>query len=474
MKRFLIGLTVFLFLVFAILGAGLLFFLNRFDPNDYRDLLQSKLSESLQCQVKLGELFVVWEGGLGIRIEGVTLQKKEREIPFFEVKTILAQVNPFNLLRQGLILCELRLIRPSVVVVNQGGGGNWSLPSSKGLPKNQSLPWIGKIAVFLTEARIEEGNWHYRDETQRPALDIGIDQITAELKQVLAAGLIKFEGRGRLAGNPQDILKWVGEFHPGAKKSGFEVIFREGRVRLKGEASTDHRQTALRGDFEVRDLDLQSLPFAEINERLPIAGGLNGRFTFSATGSTVDEMRNSLKGTGGFKIRDGAFLNLNLVDSVLQRITPLPALNALLVEVIPGPFQAVLRNPHTPFEALEGEAQIENQRILVRPLQLRNDHFLMQAEGIASFQGDLDFSAQLVLREELSAYLMGRVSELSLLSDAEKQIAIPFLYRGRWPEARPRPDLAYIGKKLIASQGRRLMELVKSQILGEPEGEGTS
>ena len=473
-KRFLVGFMVFFLLVFTVLGAGLLFFLSRFEPNDYREALQSRLSETLQCQVKLGELSVAWQNGLGIRVDGVTLQKREKEIPFLEVKSILVQVNPFNLFRQGLILCELRLIRPSVVWVNRGSGGNWSLPSKESVPKSPPLPWIGKIAVLLTEARIEDGYCHYRDETQHPARDIGIDQISAELKQALVADLIQFKGQGRLEGNPQDIVRWKGEFHPAAKRSGFEVSFREGRLRLKGEASTEHRQTALQGDFEIQDLDLESLPLNEIKERPLIAGLANGHFSFSTAGSTADEFKNSLKGTGRFEIRNGAFLNLNLVDSVLQRITPLPALNALLAGTLPGPFQSVLENPHTPFEILEGEAQIENQGISVRPLRLRSQHFSLQAEGIASFRGDLDFSAQLVLEEELTAYLMERVNELALLSNTEKQIAIPFLYRGRWPEARPRPDLAYIGGKLIASQGRRLMELVTSRILGEPQEGGMS
>lgn len=476
MKRFLIGLMVFLLLVCTVLGAALLFFLKRFNPNDYREVLQSRLSEAFQCQVKLGELSVAWQDGLGIRMDGITLQKREREIPFLEVKSILVQVNPFNLFRQGLILCELRLIRPSVIWVNRGGGSNWSLPSKESVPKSPPLPWIGKIAVLLTEAKIEDGYCHYRDETQQPARDIGIDQISAELKQALVADLIQFKGQGRLDGNPQDVVQWKGEYHPAAKKSGFEVSFREGRVYLKGEALTEHRQTAVQGDFEIRDLDLESLPLNGIQERPLIAGLANGHFSFSAAGSTAEEIRNSLKGAGGFKIRNGAFLNLNLVDAVLQRITPLPALNALLVEVLPpeSPFQSALRNPHTPFETLEGEAQIENQGISIRPLRLRSQHFSLQAEGMASFQGDLDFSAQLVLEEELAAYLMERVNELALLSNAEKQIAIPFLYRGRWPEARPRPDLAYLGGKLIASQGRRLMELVTSRILGEPQEGGTS
>ena len=116
---------------------------------------------------------------------------------------------------------------------------------------------------------------------------------------------------------------------------------------------------------------------------------------------------------------------------------------------MPRAFQAALNDSSTPFEFLGAEFTIQGDEVNFSSLVLKNSQYLIEGDGTVDFQHNVNFEAQLILLEDVSRFLMGRVKELSLLTNPQGRVVIPFVYRGLWPAVRPRPDFGYLAERLV-------------------------
>lgn len=380
--RWLVLFLLFLFLV----AAGLLvFFTARFDPNDYRPYLESRLSEKLGLHAKLGNLSFTWRGGLGVQVDGLKLEKTPLGPPLFNADRILLHVDSLNLLR----------------------------------------------LKFVLKSQIDAAHLHYREPSKRSPLDIDLGNVQIALAQS-SPGNAVFE---------TELLKYG--------------------AALKGNVFYSERPFRFQGEFRLKQLDLETL--AGIWKWLGagrggLSGTAQGEFKFEGTGVDPAEIKKSLRGKGFAEIRDGAIRDFNLVDSLLSRITVIPGLQEALIGTMPMSFQQVLKGRDMTFESLHGEFTVEDNHVDVKTADLKARYYLVQMQGTAGFEGEVNLRGKLELLDKLTDFLVHRVNELSILNNARVHLEIPFLYRGTGSSARLLPDVGHLVHKVVVTEGAELLE----------------
>lgn len=461
MSRFL--RTFFLITAAILLGlaAAVLFFILRFKPNDYRPFLESRLSEQLGLMVKLGDLSVNWRGGLGLEARRLQITRGGREELSLEADSFFLQVNFLALFRRELHFSEFTLLRPQVTLTRRRQsppGPRASVPSER--PRRPIPQGAGGLAVVFSQAHIESGSFRYRDETQALPWEWSLKEIQADLERSVSEGKLYLRGEARLLSVTQADLEWIATLSLVQGDLNYEVHFQKDALRLAGEAFPFQTPTRVRGLIELNQFDLNSLSRFQ-----PLWGKVSGKIEFEEAGTEWDEIKKNISARGVLEINNGAFRNFNFVDLLLRRVTVIPALRELWVgTVIPSSFQPIFNNPSTPFQVLQTNFSIQDGQALVRPLLLKDQHYLIEAGGLLNFEGGMDFKARLILFEELSQFLTGRVHELTYLTNPQGRVVLPFIYRGQWPSARPQPDLGYLAEALVVRQGARL---IAQNLLGE-------
>lgn len=416
--------------VLGFLGLAVVFavFLIRFDPDHYRPYLESQLSKALHFKVELGPLSRSWNRGLGVRVNGLQLRKNQTSTPLLRADSVLLWLNPLSLVG-------------------------------------------GRLAY---KVRIEGGDFRYQGETKTP-LDLKLEGIQAELRQEIPGGRIEGEGEGRVFSDSASDLTWQGNLNPKGGEVNFGIHLQKNKAFLQGEAFPFQKPPRFQAKLELREMDLAAVfrlwKVAHPGGEEPLAGLVSGNFEAAGVGQNGIEIRKSLQAQGELEIRDGVFRNFNVIPTVLRRMTLVPALGEALIAEVPPVFQPLFNRRDTTFEWLQAKFVVQDDKVSFQRLFLKDRHYLVEAEGTLSFQGEVHFGAKLVLMEEVSQFLVGRVKELSVLQNAQGRMVIPFVYRGTWPEARPRPDLGSLAERLLVEQGAHLLERgleALSQQLGKP------
>lgn len=407
MKRGVRWLMIFFLLSFLSLAAGAVIFLIRFDPNRYRPYLEGQLSKALGFKVELGPIFFSWTEGPVLKVNEPRVRENPKGPPLFSADFLLLSLDSLSLL-----------------------GGRL----------------VGK-------ARIEGGELDYRARAGKIPRDLKLRGIRTEVRRGIPGGRMEAAGEGRILSDSTSDLTWQGTFNPRNGEADFEIHFEEEKAAMKGEAFPFQKPPRFQANLELHELDLALLQAKGL-----LTGAASGEFKLAGAGQQGVEIRKSLQGQGAVEIRDGVFRNFNIVNAILRRVTVVPGLGEALVAGVPIYLQPLFNARDTPFELLQAEFVIREDQARFERLLLKGPQYLIEAEGVLSFEGEMNFRAKLILMEETSQFLVGRVNEFDALRNAKGRIVIPFVYRGTWPKVRPRPDLNFLAKKLFVEKSARLFE----------------
>lgn len=444
-------------------GGGILFFwIRRFDPNQYKPLLEAKIFEMTGANAEIVDLSLAWPKGLEIDLKGLKLRNQPQETPFFAAEQISLRLDLLSFLKRRLLPLEITVSRPQLILIQRfQGDNNWRIAVPLKVEGESGKPTaVAGVALFLSNVRLEDGEVVFRNETKFPAPEYALKRIRSEVRQSFPGGKIVMKGDGFLLPTTKPDLEWQLTFHPTQRQLLYEVYFLEDLIQLKGEALPFQAEPRFQGRLELNELNLMAF-YDLLNlppEKRVLAGVMNGGMEYDAFGRAPEQIKRSVTAKGIFEIREGAFLHFNLVDSLLKRVSIIPGFQEALMAGVPPSLQRLFATQDTPFEALQGEFSVQNQEIEVKPLVLKDPYYLAEAEGRAAFYGDLDFRAKLVLLEDMTEYLVGRVNEVAYLINQQGRIVIPFIYRGRWPLARPQPDLPGLAQSLVADRGEQLLQ----------------
>ena len=417
MKQFFWLLGI-LFLLLLMVVIGLAVFVSRFDPNQYREYIESLISQNTGLKTEIGHLSLDKGALLGIEAKPFTLRQAKVTEPLFSTQRVKLQVDLWSLLGKRLSL----------------------------------------------KVKTEDGVLNYTPEPAKSEKGTTLKGVKTNVETGFPLFFLKMKGEGRVLDPSQPDLQWRAEIDK-SRHVNFHVGFQEEALTAKGEIYAGQKPPRFQAQLKLNGLKipdvvktLHNKTLDSQNEEIPLTGSMDGILEIRGAGKDSKEIEKSLLGKGGLDIHEGALLNFNIAHSILTRVTLLPGLAQVLTEMVPPPFQEALNSPTTTFELVEANFQIQGNQVQFASLMLKSTHYLVEGEGALDFEGNLDFKARLILLEEMSSFLIGRVRELSFLANEQGRVAIPFVYRGRWPSARPLPDLGFLAQRLIGNRGTELLE----------------
>ncbi|MDP3921372.1 MAG: AsmA family protein [Candidatus Omnitrophota bacterium] len=463
-------LVVVLVMVVVAIGAGAVLLL-QFDPNDLKPSIEQTIGDAVGAKAQLGYISVRWGIDMQFEISGVELRDPKSDEILLKTGSATAGFNLRGLLNKEVSIPFFELHRPEIYIrKSRTGQWNWQ-PKQPGAEPGLSSAWV----VFISSVRVHEGKLHYQDESYQMPFVIQVDHIEFTMRQQSFGAPLRMNGSAGLFGSRQPNLNIDGVYDHAIGILVFKAVYGPDKVVLEGEISNLASQPQFKGNLNVHQLDLESVTPAEMKDREYLTGILTAKLEGSAEGTHPDMLKRTLAMQGAVDVRNGAFKNINFISRVLSQLTPIPGLGQILLERVPEELTPVMQGEDTPFELLKANFQILQSRAFLTGLQVKHEHYMMEADGSAGLlQQDVDFRAKLVMLEYLSQFLLKKVKELAVVKNQQGRIVLPFVYRGLLPNATVQPDLNYLSRQLFQERGQELVQVglgKLAELLGEPSGE---
>jgi len=177
-----------------------------------------------------------------------------------------------------------------------------------------------------------------------------------------------------------------------------------------------------------------------------VQGNLDANLHAKGAGAGWEAIKQSLTGTGNVVIDDGRLKDINLGDSVLQGITGVPGMSAVLSPALRQKYPQVFGATDTVFEKLDAKIDIRNGWVNTRNLRLATQDYAIEGNGRISLDGKLDMTMVMRFSESLSQDLIASVKQARYLRGRTGRIEIPVRLTGTLPNVRPIPDIAFIAE----------------------------
>ncbi|MEI8344767.1 MAG: AsmA family protein [Candidatus Omnitrophota bacterium] len=197
--------------VLLIAAAGAVIFVATFDANRYRPALVQKIEQVLGKPVRLDKIGLVWNNGIGLSIKGFAVYADSTR-----TKTALsldqgsANLRIAPLLHKKIQIASLALsgLRMNV---NRAADGTWAIPGvpRQGLagdkPSAGATLQPAMMPLSIDLIRLENGQINYRDNSNKPPLDLEIGKIDATLTHFNTSEPFKFLARAAMFSQTQNI-----------------------------------------------------------------------------------------------------------------------------------------------------------------------------------------------------------------------------------------------------------------------------
>lgn len=219
----------------------------------------------------------------------------------------------------------------------------------------------------------------------------------------------------------------------------------------------------------VRGLNLKTFLSSRKSENAEkIRGKADLDIKIFGSGDNWNKIKTSLKGTAKTEIIDGAVLDVNLTDEVLQGITGVQGLSFLIAPSTKDKYPQIFTAQDTEFDEFKSSFIIEKGKMETKNLRISSKDYLITSKGWMNLDGKLDLKSKLILSNQFSKDLVKNMPDLKYISNSNKQLEIPFAITGTLPKARAKPDIPYLAK-LVQKSGIR--EVIKELSSSPDEAE---
>ena len=160
---------------------------------------------------------------------------------------------------------------------------------------------------------------------------------------------------------------------------------------------------------------------------------------FSLTGS-LDSLTTEVKANGAdiktsldlntqASAINGTIKGVNIFAQTLGAIKSIPGVSGSMDAFIPDKYKTLISASDTAFSQLNVEMSCKNQNVNAHRFELVHSAYAITGKGTASFDGDLNLSAQLRLTPALTTDMITKQPNLALLQDSNNNIVIPIVIK---------------------------------------------
>lgn len=476
MKRLLILLAAIVLLVVL----GLVVFLSTFDADRYRPLLVQQLTRALGTPVRLERLSLGWQGGVAVRLHGLTVEDPASSEPLLQLDDTSAVARLLPLLRKEVQITAVLLTHPRIHVARdaQGrvnllglvpppvGSGPLVAVAHSPEPSAPSRGGVGTHAAPVTfqisHIRIAQGSLHWTDALSPALPELWLRALDVTVTEFAPGKPMTVAIQAALAGEPFDSASGLAQGESRAKSRDERPNLQvRGRVTLPGPGRE--------GAVEQLTVQLDAVPLEQLRPLRPDEPHVRGRLTLRLQGGThtLDPARvaQALSGSGTLRVAEPVLVHLNLLREVFARLSMLPGLMETLQARLPAEYQAKFSSPDTRFDPIELSVALADGAFRLQPTTLGTDVFHLVAGGSVGLDGALRLNGLLRIEPAFSSALIISVHELRLLTNPQGELEIPLLLSGSLPRVAVAPDLNYVASKLVATKIEDLLGAVLHKAL---------
>jgi len=204
----------------------------------------------------------------------------------------------------------------------------------------------------------------------------------------------------------------------------------KGTISVKGAVKDYPAAKNVEFELAVKDLEL-SEALEQSKAQIKVAGPLN--FNFKAQGSASD--LKSIKGDGTLEIKPATLKGLNILKSVLDKITFIPGLSDMVINSLGSDkYSQGLKSPDTQINRVALTIKLEQAVANIDPVIIEADMFNFNGKAVAGFDQSYDVDGTVTIAQDLSAQMAKGVKEMSYLFDDKNCIAIPVDVKGKGSE----------------------------------------
>ena len=189
-------------LLIAIFVGSILFLRSVVVPQRYREVIEARLREATDRDVRIGRTSLRFLGGFGIEFEDVVITDRNGNSDFIRIEGLILQVRLLPLMRRQLRWKSLILDRPSVRLRRSLKVDFHFRPKGKDLPSTGQKGYthvLGLLSSFTGgEIWIRKGSVHFSDDSLRSGSpNVRIDDVYVKLQPISVDAPIPFRLRAR-------------------------------------------------------------------------------------------------------------------------------------------------------------------------------------------------------------------------------------------------------------------------------------
>ncbi|MEI8012497.1 MAG: AsmA family protein [Candidatus Omnitrophota bacterium] len=216
--------------------------------------------------------------------------------------------------------------------------------------------------------------------------------------------------------------------------------------------------------FSADSLDLEALL---VNYKLPIkmSGSAFASGDVKFSGKTPDGVMASLKADAQAEIKNGRIDNVNLLSLGVGKIPMLPGVLDSVMAWLPVDIQKDANQGITHLDICNAKLHVADGDILVSNANMMTPDLEVQGQGKVKLSGPVEFKVDVHLAKTVSDRLVEKANDLAGLKDEQGRIYLPINISGTLLKVKVQPDMQYLAKKMIASQGGDALQ----QVFGTPK-----
>jgi AsmA protein len=225
----------------------------------------------------------------------------------------------------------------------------------------------------------------------------------------------------------------------------------EGLITASGSLEDYQALQKYSASVDIKDLELQGL-LSQDKSPVKVEGIASGKIKIKGSGFSPDALKTSLSGNAEISVVKARLKDLNILRTVLDKISLLPGLAQRIEAGLPEKYKQKLIQKDTVLSDIKLPLVIESGKLLIKDLSIGADEFLFKGSAQADLSGTYSLEGSFMIPQDLSASMVSQVSELQYLLDENKQIFIPLKISGKTAEIRFNLDSQYIAQKLVQNQ----------------------
>jgi hypothetical protein len=226
-----------------------------------------------------------------------------------------------------------------------------------------------------------------------------------------------------------------------------------------------------RRDFDLA-AEMTGINVAEILDQKDAPVKVEGLLLGSIKAKGRADDVSSITGDANFEVKEAKLKDLNVLKTVLDKISFLPDVAARVEANLPEKYKEKLKDTDTAIKKISAVGMVLNGVMVFDPVSIEADEFVFLGKCQAGFDQKYSLDGAVKIPAELSAVMAESVGEFQYLYDEDNNISLPVHVAGqgaRAPLISVTQTAVDMGKNVIRNQGKKEFEKILKGVLGAPE-----